>query len=110
MSNLRSLIHYADKARFTEIVGAASSTEAYWNHGSEYKQIKWFGPIQPFSIVERVGTPAWYGRLQRELSLLSLKSGVVEEALVDISAALVVSQVVLVLMHIKSCVAESLVI
>lgn len=45
MSNLRSLIHYADKARFSEIVGAASSTEAYWNHGSEYKQIKWFGPI-----------------------------------------------------------------
>jgi hypothetical protein len=42
MSNLRSLISYADKARFTEIVGAASSTTAYWNHGSEYKQMKWF--------------------------------------------------------------------
>jgi len=48
MSNLRSLIHYADKARFSEIVGAASSTEAYWNHGSEYKQIKWFGPFNQF--------------------------------------------------------------
>lgn len=45
MANLRSLIHYADKERFSEIVGAASSTTAYSNHGSEYKQIKWFGPF-----------------------------------------------------------------
>ena len=46
MSNLRSLIHYADKARFSEIVGAASSTEAYHNHGSEYKQIKLLNNFQ----------------------------------------------------------------
>ena len=46
MSNLRSLIHYADKARFTEIVGAASSTETYHNHGSEYKQIKFINNFQ----------------------------------------------------------------
>ena len=43
MSNLRNLIHYADLAEFENVVGAASSTCAHYNHGSNYVQWKKFG-------------------------------------------------------------------
>ena len=38
MSNLRNLIHYADLAEFEAVVGAASSTCAHYNMGSNYVQ------------------------------------------------------------------------
>jgi hypothetical protein len=43
MSNLRNLIHYADLEEFENVVGAASSTCAHYNHGSNYVQWKKFG-------------------------------------------------------------------
>tara|TARA_B100002019_G_scaffold46759_2_gene39452 strand:- start:25721 stop:26965 length:1245 start_codon:yes stop_codon:yes gene_type:complete len=43
MSNLRDLIHYADLAEFESIVGAASSTCAHYNMGSNYLQWKKYG-------------------------------------------------------------------
>ena len=43
MSNLRDLIHYADLEEFENIVGAASSTCAYTNIGSNYLQINFNG-------------------------------------------------------------------
>ena len=43
MSNLRNLIHYADLAEFEAVVGAASSTCAHYNMGSNYVQWKKMG-------------------------------------------------------------------